>query len=116
AVPGAHLVNFTRWKDDQYDKIVDEMAVTSSTDKAKLIDIFKRAMEIWLPNLPDIPLTKFHHRIGMNTTYWKGWPTDENPYVNGASWHLTWNLINAKIEPVQELVEAAAVRSLGGHN
>src|SRR6266545_1787135 len=101
AVPGAHLVNFTRWKNEQYDKIVDEMAVTSPTDKAKLIDIYKRAMEIWLPNIPDIILTKFHHRIGMNTTYWQGWPTEDNPYVNGASWHLTWNLINTKIEPVQ---------------
>ncbi len=37
----------------------------------------------------------------MNTTYWKGWPTQDDPYVNGASWHLTWNLVNAKIEPVQ---------------
>jgi peptide/nickel transport system substrate-binding protein len=101
AVPGAHLVNFTRWKNPEYDKIVDEMAVTSPTDKAKLIDIYKRAMEIWLPNIPDIILTKFHHRIGMNTTYWKGWPTEDDPYINGASWHLTWNLINAKIEPVQ---------------
>jgi len=94
-------VNFTRWKNPEYDKIVDEMAVTSPTDKAKLIDIYKRAMEIWLPNIPDIILTKFHHRIGMNTTYWKGWPTEDDPYINGASWHLTWNLINTKIEPVQ---------------
>jgi peptide/nickel transport system substrate-binding protein len=101
AVPGAHLVNFSRWKNEQYDKIVDQIATTSLNDKAKLIELFKQAMELWLPQLPDIPLTKFYHRIGMNQSYWKGWPTEENPYVNGASWHLTWNLITAKIEPVQ---------------
>ena len=101
AVPGAHLVNFSRWKSEQYDKIVDQMAVTPLTDKAKLLDLFKQAMEVWLPQMPDIILTQFHHRIGMNTTYWKGWPTEDDPYINGASWHLTWNLINAKIEPVQ---------------
>ena len=99
AVPGAHLVNFSRWKNEAYDKLVDEMAVTSMADKAKLIDIFKKAMEIWLPELPDIPLTQFHHRIGMNTTYWKGWPTAEDPYVNGAGWHLTWGMILPRLVP-----------------
>ena len=28
AVPGAHLVNFTKWKNEAYDKIVDEVFVT----------------------------------------------------------------------------------------
>ena len=28
AVPGAHLVNFSRWKNADYDKIVDEVYVT----------------------------------------------------------------------------------------
>jgi peptide/nickel transport system substrate-binding protein len=101
AVPGAHLVNFTRWKNEAYDKLVDEMAVTSTADKAKLIDLFKKAMNIWLPELPDIILTKFHHRIGHNTTYWTGWPNDQNNYVNGAGWHLTWGMIPPRLEPVQ---------------
>jgi hypothetical protein len=54
-------------------------------------------MEIWLPDLPDIQLVQNFHRIAMDTTYWKNWPTAENAYVNGAHWHLTfpmvlWNL------------------------
>jgi peptide/nickel transport system substrate-binding protein len=101
AVPGAHLVNFSRWKNPGYDKLVDEMAVTSLTDKAKLIDIFKRAMNVWLPELPDITLTKFHHRIGHNTTYWTGWPDEKDPYVNGAGWHLTWGMIVPRLNPTQ---------------
>ena len=50
-------------------------------------------MEIWLPELPDIQLTQFYHNIGFNTEHWTGWPSDDNPYVNEASWHLTWQLV-----------------------
>jgi len=47
----------------------------------------------WLPDLPDIQLVQNYHRIPMNTLRWKNWPTAENPYINGASWHLTYNLV-----------------------
>ena len=56
AVPGGHLVNFSRWKNAAYDKIVDEVFVTDTSDKPKLTELFRKAMEIWLPELPDIPL------------------------------------------------------------
>lgn len=58
-------------------------------------------MEIWLPNLPDIPLTELYHRIPYNETYWTNWPTDENPYVNGASWHLTFEMVLWNLEAVE---------------
>ena len=35
AVPGAHLVNFSRWKNPDFDKIVDEVYVTDPQDIAK---------------------------------------------------------------------------------
>ncbi len=97
AVPGAHQANFARWKNADYDKLVDEMFGVAPTDTAKLTEIFKKAMAIWLPDLPDIQLVQNYHRIPMNTTYWKNWPTADNAYVNGAHWHLTfpmvlWNL------------------------
>ncbi len=101
AVPGAHLVNFYRWKNDQFDQIVDRMALAPITDQAQLRDLTRQAMEIWLRELPDVQLVEWYHRIPMNTTYWKNWPTAENPYVNGAFWHLTFNLILNELEPAQ---------------
>jgi peptide/nickel transport system substrate-binding protein len=101
AVPGGHAVNFSRWKNAEYDKVVDEMAVTPAEDQAKLLDQFKRAMAIWLPELPDIPLQQWYHRIPMNTTYWTGWPTADNSYVNGAFWHLTFQLILNELQAAQ---------------
>jgi len=99
AVPGAHLVNFARWKNAAFDAVSDEMFATDPNDKAKMIPLFRRAMEIWLPELPDIQLVQNIHRIPMNTTYWKNWPTAENPYVNGASWHLTFPMVLWNLKP-----------------
>jgi peptide/nickel transport system substrate-binding protein len=99
AVPGGHQVNFSKWHNDEYDKIVDEMAVTPPDDQKKLIDEWNRAMAIWLPALPDIQIQEWYHRIPMNTTYWEGYPTRDDPYVNGAFWHLTFQLILNKMAP-----------------
>jgi peptide/nickel transport system substrate-binding protein len=101
AIPGGHSVNFSKWKNADYDKIVDEMAVTATTDQAKLLDQFKRAMAIWLPELPDIPIQQWYHRIPYNNNLWTGWPTKENPFVNGAFWHLTFQLILNELKPAQ---------------
>jgi peptide/nickel transport system substrate-binding protein len=95
------MVNNARFKNADFDKIVDDIAMTPMTDKAKLTDLFRKAMEIWLPNLPDVQLTEFHHRIPMNTTYWKNWPTAENPYCVPASWLLTYAIWLWTIEPTQ---------------
>jgi peptide/nickel transport system substrate-binding protein len=75
------------------------MYVTDPNNKPKMIELFHRAMEIWLPELPDIQLVQNFHRIPMNTTYWKNWPTDDNDYVNGASWHLTYSIVLWNLKP-----------------
>ena len=59
---------FRRWKNADYDKIVDEVYVTDPNNVAKLKDLFHAAMEIWMPELPDIQLVQNFHRIPMNTT------------------------------------------------
>ena len=99
AVPGAHLVNFSHWKNSEFDKIVDEVYVTDPQNVSRLKELFRAAMEIWLPDLPDIQLVQNHHRIPMNTTYWKNWPTAENHYINGASWHLTFPMVLWNLQP-----------------
>src|SRR5258708_34309204 len=75
------------------------MAVTASSDQPKLLDQFKRAMAIWLPELPDIPIQQWYHRIPYNNVNWTGWPNKTNPYVNGAFWPLTFHLILNELKP-----------------
>jgi peptide/nickel transport system substrate-binding protein len=98
AVPGAHAANFARYKNPAYDKIVDEVYVTDPTNVTKLKELFRAAMELWLPALPDIQLVQNYHRIPLNLTHWKNFATEENPIVNNASWHLTYNLVLWNVE------------------
>ena len=98
-MPGAHQANFARWKNVGYDKLVDEAYVTAPDDIKKLSEIWRRAMEIWLPELPDIQLVQNYHRIPWNTTYWRNSPTEENAYVNGAHWHLTFAMVLWNLQP-----------------
>jgi peptide/nickel transport system substrate-binding protein len=101
AVPGAHGVNFSQWQNQEYDEIVDEIAMTPLDDQDRLMELFRQAMEIWIPELPNIQIQEWYHRVPMNQTYWTGWPTEENEYVNGAFWHLTFQLVLNELEPAQ---------------
>jgi len=101
AVPGVNGANFAKWTNADYDKIVDQVYATPMDDQAKLKDLYHKAMEIWLPNLPDIQLVEDIHNIALNTTYWKGWPSDEDNYVNEHSYSLTWLLVLMHLQPTQ---------------
>lgn len=82
----------SRWRNADYDAVLDEMA-KMAPDNAAYMDLYLKAMEIWLDNLVDAPIQQWFHRIPMNTTYWENWPTADNAYVNGAFWHLTFPMI-----------------------
>jgi peptide/nickel transport system substrate-binding protein len=94
-VPGNAL---SRWRNPDFDAIVDQMALVPMGDP-RLLDLFPRAMEIWLRELPNAPLIQWFHRIPNNETYWTGWPTILNSYLNGAHWHLTFPLIMQRLQP-----------------
>ncbi len=92
--------NIWRWQNEEFSAIVDEMTSVSSDDPA-LFDLFHDAMEIWLPNLPDIMLTETVILVPMNTTYWTNWPNPDNPYVHEGFWHRTALLMLLELEPTQ---------------
>ena len=87
-----------RWKSPEYDAILDEMSKMKpdAADKAYM-DLYLKALEVYLDNLLDCPIQQWLHRMPMNQTYWEGWPTVDNSYVNGAFWHQTFPLILNKL-------------------
>jgi peptide/nickel transport system substrate-binding protein len=91
---------FWRWKNERFDGLVDQMGQTA-VDNPALTGLFHQAMEIWLRELPAIPLVQWFHRIPHNQTYWTGWPTAEDPYINSAYWHRTWLRVLLRLEPTQ---------------
>ncbi|MCC6455032.1 MAG: ABC transporter substrate-binding protein [Caldilineaceae bacterium] len=88
----------SRFQNAEYDAILAQMA-TMSKDDAAYMDLYLAALEIYLDNLIDAPIQQWMHRIPYNTTYWTGWPTQDDPYVNGAFWALTWPLILQHMTP-----------------
>jgi peptide/nickel transport system substrate-binding protein len=98
-IVATHQTNYSLWENSQYDAIVDEAYSTSPTERQKMLDYWTQAMAIWLPNLPDIMLEQGYHRLPTNETYWTGWPSAQDPYVNSAFFHLTPGLIMHRLQP-----------------
>jgi peptide/nickel transport system substrate-binding protein len=86
---GQPTQNAFRWVDPEFDAVLEEMSLSPVSDPGYM-DLYLQAMEIWLDNLPTAPIQQWLHRIPYNTTYWTGWPTEENVSVNGAFWALTF--------------------------
>jgi peptide/nickel transport system substrate-binding protein len=90
--------NRPRWKNEEYDAIVDEMGTTSPDDYEAMQALFDKAMAIWYENLPEIPVVEWYHRTPQNTTYWTNWPNNDNAY-NTSFWHATLPITLWNIEP-----------------
>lgn len=86
---GQPTQNPYRWVNPEFDAVLEEMSLLPISDPGYM-DLYLQAMEIWLDNLVTAPIQQWLHRIPYNTTYWTGWPTGENPSVNGAFWALTF--------------------------
>ncbi|MCC7264674.1 MAG: hypothetical protein IT369_19335 [Candidatus Latescibacteria bacterium] len=97
---GTATENFWRWKNPEFDRLVDQMSEVPHEDP-KLRALFRQAMEIWLRELPSIPLVQWYHRVPHNQTYWTGWPSAEDPYINTAYWHRTFLLVLLRLQPTQ---------------
>ena len=70
-------------------------------DDPALVPLFRQALEIWLAELPAIPLLQWFHRIPHNQTYWTNWPSAENPYMNSAYWVRSFLIVLLGLEPAQ---------------
>jgi peptide/nickel transport system substrate-binding protein len=90
--------NRPRWKNEEYDAIVDEMKLTNPDDEAKMQELFDKAMTIWYNDCPEINLVEWHHRTPQNTTYWTNWPNNDDAY-NTSFWHQTFPLTLMRLEP-----------------
>lgn len=92
---------FSRYSNPEFDAIVDQMRPVAPGDP-KLNELFEKAIDIYWNDMIDIPMVQWLHRIPYNTTYWTNWPTQENPYVNGAFWALTFPLIVMGLKAVEQ--------------
>jgi peptide/nickel transport system substrate-binding protein len=90
--------NPARWKNEQYDKIVDQIADLAPNDP-KIADLFRQGLDIWLSETPSVPLNQKPWIIPFNTTYWSNWPTKENNYLHPPIWWQTTLQIILNLKP-----------------
>ncbi|MBM3279449.1 MAG: ABC transporter substrate-binding protein [Candidatus Handelsmanbacteria bacterium] len=98
---GTPAESFWRWRNAEFDRLVDQMGQIAPEDP-RMIPLFRQAMEIWLGEMPSIPLVQWYHRIPHNEKYWRNWPTAENPYSNDSYWANTWLLVLLGLERAPE--------------
>jgi ABC-type transport system substrate-binding protein len=78
--------NYSQYSNAEFDAIVEQMA--TATDDAQIRELERAAMDIWLRDLPEVPLLQFYNRTGNNGYYWTNWPsTVDDPYMNGIQMH-----------------------------
>jgi peptide/nickel transport system substrate-binding protein len=90
--------DFVRLKDDEFDSIVAELKKSSPDDAAKK-ETFDDALKRWFELMPGIPIIQTLYSLTFNTTYWKGWPTDDNQYQVGAHWWAHYLFVIGAIQP-----------------
>ena len=89
--------NGWRWDNDEYSRIVEELG-TLALDDPKVDELFLQAWEIFLDELPIIPVTQAKKLIPFDTTYWTGWPTEEDNYIHPTTW---WNMTHKMIHNLE---------------
>jgi len=93
---------YSRYKNPEYDALLDEMAPLGADDPKFQADAAK-ALGIYWRDTIDIPIIQWLHRIPYNTTYWTNWPSAKNLAMgtNGAFWAHTGMLVITSLKPTQ---------------
>jgi len=90
--------NAWRWDNKEYSALVDQIGTLPLGDP-KIDDLFLQAMDIWMKDLPIIPITQAKKLIPLNTTYWKGWPTADDPWNSPWTWWQSTHVLIHAVEP-----------------
>ena len=83
---------YFRCVNKEFDGYVDIMAANSS-DSDEFQAAARGALELWLQNLPSIPIMQQMFIVPYNTSYWTNWPTEENNYTSPTSWWYNCNML-----------------------
>ena len=61
--------------------------------------IFKEALTEWYTQMPVIPSIKTIYTHQANTTYWEGWPTDDNLFMVPNNWWGQFMFVVGALKP-----------------
>ncbi len=97
--------NFGRYYNSKVRELLQEIAHTPLSDTTKLKQLYRQLEEILLQEMPYIPLWYNPYWFQATTFYWKGWPTENNPYGVPVTWPGRWQdgglLVLLHLKPVK---------------
>jgi peptide/nickel transport system substrate-binding protein len=82
----------TRWQNDAFSAVVDEIEKLPPADP-QVAALVKKALTIFLEDQVTVSISQFYHRIPLNTTYWTNWPSTQNAYIAPTFWADTGYLM-----------------------
>lgn len=75
------LRNWQRWSHPELDKIIEEIRKIAFDDP-KGVELGRDYVKLMAREMPIIPLMAYNVFTAMDQTYWKGYPTADDPYAN----------------------------------
>ena len=71
----------------------------ANPDDPKNKPLFDQGLETFLKNLPALPVIQTIQPFIFNTTYWSGWPTQDNRYNISANWWAQFMFVVGNLKP-----------------
>ena len=90
--------NQVRYRNAEMDTIAEKLA-NLDPDGAEAKPLLARAMEIYYETLPVIPIIQTAYPAYYNTTYWTGWPTEDDLYNVPNTWWGQFMFVIARLKP-----------------
>jgi peptide/nickel transport system substrate-binding protein len=73
--------NRMRWKNAELDSIIEQIQ-RLDFDDPKVIELGRQFVKLGVQEMPTIPIMSYNVFTVMDTTFWTGFPTAENPYTD----------------------------------
>ncbi|MGW6200070.1 ABC transporter substrate-binding protein [Kribbella sp. NPDC055110] len=90
--------NKLRYRNPKFDEVSKKLAgLDPNSEEAK--PLLNQALEIYFQDLPMLSVIQTGYPSYFNTTFWKGWPTDDDLYEVPLNWWQHFIFVLGKIEP-----------------
>lgn len=87
---GTYAGNYSRFNNKEIFSLVDKLNQTPLNNIANNKKIISRISEIYLDNMPAIPLWYNGMWFQASEAHWTNWPNENNPYAYPSSWLERW--------------------------
>jgi peptide/nickel transport system substrate-binding protein len=88
----------SRYRNADYDAIVEKISPLKVEDP-QTPQYLDQAMDIWFKELPMVNFAQLVLRYSLNTTYWTGWPSKDDPFGLVDPWRQELLKTLLKLQP-----------------